>query len=319
MGPSRQRAGSRRFSRPARALIGLGLAVAGVASIGTQAQAGSKPVRSAPVHPTAPAPAGFASWKQVWAYQARLNAAAETILAAGDAGNASIVADPTRRELRVYWHGAVPATVRTTAGLLGVPVTFRAAAFTHRELVIDAKRLAEAGRVVSAAPATNGSGLAVTVDGAMGPAAQSRLRTRSSVPLFITPGTRPTASSTALLNYPGTIDSRIYTGPFDASTVTNAKIAGATPDFVGNFIVTGGASSGEHFSVQVTKTDDFTNVGGVSCDPAGPRPRPSPRTRRARRQRETAAARCTRISRTAPCSRAEPLPAGTRGPPPARA
>ncbi len=196
MGPSRQRAGSRRLSRPARALIGLGLAEAGVASIGTQAQAGSKPVRSAPVHPTAPAPAGFASWKQVWAYQARLNAAAETILAAGDAGNASIVADPTRRELRVYWHGAVPATVRTTAGLLGVPVTFRAAAFTHRELVIDAKRLAEAGRVVSAAPATNGSGLAVTVDGAMGPAAQSRLRTRSSVPLFITPGTRPTASST---------------------------------------------------------------------------------------------------------------------------
>jgi hypothetical protein len=80
-----------------------------------------------------------------------------------------------------------------------------------------------------------------------------------------------TCRDTALLNYPGTIDSRIYTGPFNASTVTNAKIAGATPDFVGNLVVTGGASSGEHFGIAVTKTDDFeSSVGGTSCDPIGP-------------------------------------------------
>ena len=134
-------------------------------------------------------PAGFRNWNQVWAYQARLNAGAERILAAGDAGNASIVADPTKHELRVYWHGTVPATVRTTAGRLGVPVTFRPAAFTHRELVTEARRLAGTARIVSAAPAANGSGLAVTVDGALGPAARSSLRGRSRVPLFITRGT----------------------------------------------------------------------------------------------------------------------------------
>jgi len=352
MGRSRQRAGSRKLRLTFRIFISTMTSclvaltffiISGGGATATAASAGSKPVRSVPVRPNAPVPAGFANWNQVWAYQARLNAGAERILAAGGAGNASIVADPIRHHrLRVYWHGTVPAAVRTTARHLGVPVTFRPAAFTHRELVTEARRLAGTGRVVSAAPATDGSGVAVTVDGALGPAARSSLRAKSRIPLFITRGTRLRATSTrqadtvpfwggslyltnfgqctngipvmlgsvaymmtaghcrtegggpsvlipgqtfptgnfsnvsacrdtALINYPGTIDSRIYTGPFDTSTVNNAQIGGVTPDFVGNLIVTGGASSGEHFGIAVTKTDDFeSSVGGASCDPVGP-------------------------------------------------
>jgi hypothetical protein len=286
-------------------------------------------------------PAGFKNWNQVWAYQARLDVGAERILAAGDAGNASIVADPTKHELGVYWHGRVPAAVRSTASRVGVPVTFRPAAFTHRKLVTEAKRVAGTGRVVSAAPMANGSGLAVTVEGALRPAARSSLRARSRVPLFITRGTRARAIAsrqadtplfwggsrffsdvgrcsngipvkvanffsymmtaahcvpaggdgtpvtipgqparagsfsnvsrcrdTALIFYPAGIQSRIYTGAPDAAT--SAQIGGVTPDFVGNLVVTGGSSSGEHFTIKVSKTDSFDWLSGLSCDPTGP-------------------------------------------------
>jgi hypothetical protein len=70
---------------------------------------------------------------------------------------------------------------------------------------------------------------------------------------------------TALLNYPATIDRRIYTGPFDAPVQDNALIAGATPDFVGNLVVTDGASSGEHFNIRVELTDRFDLVAGTAC------------------------------------------------------
>jgi hypothetical protein len=69
---------------------------------------------------------------------------------------------------------------------------------------------------------------------------------------------------------PGRYRTIIYTGPFDASTVNNTRIAGATPDFVGNLIVTGGASSGEHFNIRVGAVDVFESIGGISCDPVGP-------------------------------------------------
>jgi hypothetical protein len=281
----------------------------------------------------------------VWAYQARLNAGAERILAAGEAGNPSIVADPTSHRLRVYWHGKVPVAVRATASRLGVPVTFRPAAFSHRELVTQAKRLAGSARGLSAAPEADGSGLAVTVDGALSPAAGSSLRARSQIPLFITSitrGTRPrpvinrqadtpmfwggskyfgnlgnrcsngipvkvadffsymiTAAhcdtyggdggpvtisgqpgqagsfnnvskcrDTALIFYSGGASPRIYTGGPDADT--SAPIVGVTPDFVGNLVVTGGSSSGEHFAIQVLKTDMYESLSGLLCDPVGP-------------------------------------------------
>jgi hypothetical protein len=79
-----------------------------------------------------------------------------------------------------------------------------------------------------------------------------------------------TCRDTALHSYPAGIDSTIYTGPFDSSSVSNARIAGATPDFIGNLVVAGGASSGEHFNIRVGEVDAFKSVGGIPCDPVGP-------------------------------------------------
>lgn len=77
-------------------------------------------------------------------------------------GNASVVAGPENHELRIYWKGDVPASVRELARTLDVPVAFLPARFTHTELVTQAQRLAAAGRVIEALPAADGSGLAVS-------------------------------------------------------------------------------------------------------------------------------------------------------------
>jgi hypothetical protein len=155
----------------------------------------AKPAIQAGHQPGGPVPAGFGSWADVFAMQERLNAAATRILAAGGAGNASIVAAPENRELRVYWNGRVPGAVRTLATQLGVPVSFRPAAFTHRELVAAARQLAGSdSRIAEVAPKADGSGLEVTVTstapgvGTVDPLATSR------IPLTIKTGQRPQAA-----------------------------------------------------------------------------------------------------------------------------
>lgn len=328
-------------------VLGAVLASAGTLGVvpGAPAQAGA-PITAAgsKFHPvgtvgSGPAPAGFADWNQLWAYQARLNAAAEQILAAGDAGNPTIVADPTSHKLSVYWHGTVPAKVRSAAGRLGVPVSFHPAAYTRRELVTEARRLVGTAGIVSAAPAADGSGLAVTVESSPAPAVQASLRSGERLPLSITVGKRPQAMSTrqidtapfwggtrysnsrtgavctngipikiggvltmltaahcgaigdfanmpnqpahagsfanlsacrdnALIDYPLGIQSRIYTGAPDS--FTSAQVVGATTDFLGNFVVTGGASSGEHVNLKVVAIDQFAAVGGIPCGTVGP-------------------------------------------------
>jgi hypothetical protein len=78
----------------------------------------------------------------------------------------------------------------------------------------------------------------------------------------------PCRDTMAIGFFAGPVEPRIYTGPFDSAT--SVHVAGATPDFVGDLIVTGGASSGEHFNVPVQAVDVFTPVGGISCDVVGP-------------------------------------------------
>jgi hypothetical protein len=73
-----------------------------------------------------------------------------------------------------------------------------------------------------------------------------------------------------LIRYPAGISPAIYTGPFDAPTTNNASLASPTPDFVGNLIVTDGASSGEHFNIRVGAVDAFQSVGGIPCAATGP-------------------------------------------------
>src|SRR5712691_4184844 len=114
-------------SRLRRTLVCTGVAVLATTAVGAPALADPKPTPPAPpaaAKARGPVPAGFADWAAVYEFQGRLGAAAEEILAAGGAGNASIVANPLNHELRVYWKGGVPPTVRSLAAGLDVPVAF---------------------------------------------------------------------------------------------------------------------------------------------------------------------------------------------------
>lgn len=126
--------------------------------------------------------------------QQRLDAAATRLLAAGGAGNASVVVVPQARLLRVYWHGRVPARVRALARRLGVRVRFRPAAFTLDRLVAEARRLVMVPGVVSAASKPDGSGLTVTVTGstarAAARAAHLAALAAGRIPLTIKQGTK---------------------------------------------------------------------------------------------------------------------------------
>jgi hypothetical protein len=125
------------------------------------------------------------------AVQQRLDSAATRLLAAGGAGNASVVVVPRGRVLRIYWHGRVPANVRALARRVGVRVQFRLAAFTFDRLVAEARRLAGVPGVVSVAPKPDGSGLTVTVTRSPAVMAQVPALLASRIPLTIKHGSRP--------------------------------------------------------------------------------------------------------------------------------
>lgn len=290
--------------------------------------------------PMGPAPAGFASWSQVYAMQNRLATAATRILAAGGAGNPSVVLAPRSRELFIYWHGRVPSPVRAVAAKTGVHVVFRPTAYTFSRLVARAKAMAGVSGVVMAAPRPDGSALNVTVSPGMNSAArQAMAQAAGGVSLSVKTGPRthalfgrqadnapfwggdryfsPVGSCTSgfalsvagatnvfgisaghcgqngdsitvpgqtgsvgtieakiqcrdnmVIEYPSGVEPHIYTGPFNSST--NATVAGAAPDFVGEFVETGGASSGEHPDVPVLAVDLFAGVNGIPCTTVGP-------------------------------------------------
>jgi hypothetical protein len=161
----------------------------------------------APARPTAGVPVGFATWTEVFAMQDRLNAAAEKIVAAGGEGYVGIVAAPAARALRVYWHGTVPASLRTLTRGLDVPVTFLPAKYTEREMIAETRRLAADPRVRSIGPEVDGGGLRITVTGAGRQAIQAGSGTVGSarMPLHIEsgPAPRPLARSNDVSPYWG--------------------------------------------------------------------------------------------------------------------
>jgi hypothetical protein len=132
-------------------------------------------------------PAGFASWAEVFAVQDRLNAAAEKIVAARGAGFAGVVAAPENGDVRVYWKGKVPASVRQAASAAGAPVRFLSAAYSERELMAETARLAADKRVLSVGPEADGSGLTIAVTEAGRQAIRSRAGAfgASAIPLFV--------------------------------------------------------------------------------------------------------------------------------------
>lgn len=167
-----------------RMRLGLAAVIAAtlVLSGASPAQAGDpdpRPVRP-PVTDPGPAPAkprtelpastedlppGYKSWDAVFTEQARLNAVADRIVAAGGTGYAGLVADPENRDVRLYWKGAVPATVQRAveAGRATVPVQVIPAAHTEAELTDEAQRWIDSGRVTDAYPKADGSGVVIEV------------------------------------------------------------------------------------------------------------------------------------------------------------
>jgi hypothetical protein len=69
------------------------------------------------------------------------------------------------------------------------------------------------------------------------------------------------ARDTLIIRYSAGVAGAIYTGAWNSST--GVGVGGAVSDFVGNFVCTGGASSGEHCNIQVQAVNEFVNVGYI--------------------------------------------------------
>jgi hypothetical protein len=119
-----------------------------------------------------------------------MNAAAERVSAG--AGFAGVVADPTSRQLRVYWKGQAPAGL-VAAARATVPVSVQPAAYSQKELNAAAARLlAKAGnKITSVGPRADGAGLVVgTQNGLAGAAGYAGVPVTVETGVSATPATR---------------------------------------------------------------------------------------------------------------------------------
>jgi hypothetical protein len=175
-------------------LAGGALAAAVSAPVAVAASAHARPASLASAKSAASRRSGQSAGRsarevRLYAVQNRLDAAVRRILTAGGGGNASVVVDPRRASMRVYWHGTVPARIRRLAGRLGVRVRFAPAAFTFNRLIAAEHTLAGKPGLVQAAPKPDGSGLNVMVTRATPARDRAAMRAASPVPLTITTGT----------------------------------------------------------------------------------------------------------------------------------
>jgi hypothetical protein len=186
--------------------------VAGTASfaagtLSTQAASASAPAAKPavgavkPVQFQGPPPAGFSSWQQVMAMQNRLNAAATKISTAAQGGDGlgSITANPLEKAVRVYWKGAIPATVSGLVGSLRQQTSIQVlpARYSQRELLAEEQRLSatKGSQIAEVAPLADASGLHVRLRPATGAdllaAAARPAAPRSSVALMVDYGDGP--------------------------------------------------------------------------------------------------------------------------------
>ncbi|BCJ70377.1 hypothetical protein [Polymorphospora rubra] len=192
--------GSRSANRRAilhRALVTAGVAVLVAASLTSPASAApnAKPVTPG-AGPVGAVPGGFADWSELIAVQSKLNAAAEKVAAAKNAGFAGIVAAPENREVRVYWKGDAGAGVRSLVTDLNrnVPVKLLPARFSEAELASAARGLAAVPNVVNVTPAVDGSGIQLTVEGNGAQVSAAPAVRNSAVPVTIVAGGKPVAT-----------------------------------------------------------------------------------------------------------------------------
>jgi hypothetical protein len=61
---------------------------------------------------------------------------------------------------------------------------------------------------------------------------------------------------------------RVYLGAWNASTLSNKAVKGSKASFVGNWVCTSGAATGEHCSVQVELVNVTINLDGTLVNPA---------------------------------------------------
>ncbi|MGW7201733.1 hypothetical protein [Streptomyces chryseus] len=118
--------------------------------------------------PTERVPEGFRSWGELWSVQHRLNTAAEKIEKVSKldkgSGYAGIIAAPENRELKVYWHGAVPDQVESAIAIQQVPIQVIPAKYSASKLHSEALRLNARDAIKAIIPKVDGSGLALRVN-----------------------------------------------------------------------------------------------------------------------------------------------------------
>ncbi|WP_327031753.1 hypothetical protein [Micromonospora ureilytica] len=182
--------------RVAVTAIGLTLLAAGVTAAPATAAPGGKAATTGSFVDSTPVPGGFASWSELLRLQQRMNTAAARITNAAqrsaNSGFAGIVADPTTRELQVYWKGAPPANLVATARAT-VATQVLPAAYSQRELVVAADRLrAAAGdKITTVGPRADGAGLLVgTQDGLLGATALAGVPVTVQTGVAAAPATR---------------------------------------------------------------------------------------------------------------------------------
>jgi hypothetical protein len=171
---------SRRIRRLAALTAALAGAVVAASATGPAAAgpgtADIKPAAptSRAVAPDGPAPSGFASWRDLLATQERLRDAATRLDGAvrGRAGFTGIELSVLDRQVRLYWHGAVPAAVtESVTGLRGrASIAVKPARYSRHQLNAAAARLTgrsgpAAAPVLRVGIPADGHGLEVGVRG----------------------------------------------------------------------------------------------------------------------------------------------------------
>jgi hypothetical protein len=113
-------------------------------------------------------PFGFASWRDLFDEQERLNDAAASILADPHAAAqlAGVIASPAARRLQVYWKGELRDSTRRLLSRLRtrMPVDWHSADFSRAEMLAASHRALALEEVIGAGPRSDGSGLDITLD-----------------------------------------------------------------------------------------------------------------------------------------------------------
>ncbi|HYN96146.1 MAG TPA: hypothetical protein VES42_20060 [Pilimelia sp.] len=186
--------------RPRRrtTLLALSAALCGLmgAGISGPAAADDKPVGpTRAVAPDGAVPAGFASWRDLLTAQNTLQGAAAQLNQAvrGRPGFAGLDLAVQDRQVRLYWHGAVPADVNSavTAVRGRASVAVKPARHSYQQLAAAAARLtrrsADTALVVRVAIPPDGRGVQVGVRGSAA-SSRDRLAAVAQVPLEVAGG-----------------------------------------------------------------------------------------------------------------------------------